>query len=652
MEKDNRLDERTGWGHVWISAEWKRQFLVLTPGVLRVFPCDQRSKIEKTLSLARCVVGLHKPFSLPKYPTKKRIWKNLLKLVASDQTFSQTDTAVITIKARRGKTCFVMFQSQVEAEVWKAGVEEAGALADASGAKKDSKKSSRRSKALQQASDAIDQTRVFLQTNSLLKPPFGLRWEAYPPLFKVRECSRPLQPPSPMLSQTKLEGGGMTASDRTEVVDTKPPKPLWCDLETLHGCTEFLRSSYLNFRALEQAALMVDHFKGSYQMGDSSLPDELRLEAWKGTARRIVKALVDQILANNLSMEPCITNDELMDQLWSASEVWVFGAVHDKIMGACKQMFAVQDASMDNVLAKLEKVDPAKLGVRAEFENLVLGEALNEFRRLNRLRTPYEKALCLRKTVKCIIDGIQSLINSCTGALKDTGGLLPCTDDLLSFMLLLMARAKVRNLHANGCYMENFINLHKDTNRGELVYHITNFVAACNYLQSSAVEELVSNIAFSQENAPSPMRHIQFSADDSSSSSPSLFKSTSGLTDLERSTQTYVTMTSSRNDSLESDANYRSRDSNRWEEVSERSCFDQDAFNHWTSSGSLNRGDFSEFDSIEEGPFDSRKAWWIERQESGGDDRFSGLPPLACRQRGGFALPGESPDFLLAPTYQ
>ena len=45
------------------------------------------------------------------------------------------------------------------------------------------------------------------------------------------------------------------------------------------------------------------------------------------------------------------------NQLWSASEVWVFSAVHDKIMGACKQMFTLQDASMDSILSKLEKVE-------------------------------------------------------------------------------------------------------------------------------------------------------------------------------------------------------------------------------------------------------------------------------------------------------
>lgn len=640
MEDIKSLDERTGWAFLWTGVEWMRYFLVLTPEGLKIFSCNQRSNVEKTVFITRCAVGFHKPLPLAeskrsKYSLKKRIWKNLLKLVLSDQTLSQTDIAVITIRPRRGKTCYLMFPSEAEAEVWKAGIEEAVVLADASNAKKERKKLPRRSKAMQQASDAFDQTKMFLQTKSQLIPPFGLRWQAYSPLFKVREAKQ-------TASMTSICKGEMVDANKAEIVNVatvkaNPVKPLWYDLETLNGCTSFLCSSYLNIRALEHTSLMVDHFKGSYQMGDSSLPDELRLEAWKGTAHRIVKALVDQLLLNNPSLEPCISNDELLDQLWCASEVWVFGAVHDKIMGACKQMFAIQDAALNSILSRLEKVDPAKLGVRAEFEVLVLGEALDEFRRLNQFRTPYEKAMCLRKTVMCIIDGIQSLIKSCTGALKVTEGLLPCTDDLLSFMLLLMARAKVRNLHANACYMENFINLQKDTNRGELVYHITNFMAACKYLHSEAVQELLADIS------PPPrtvVNQMQALSSDSRSSSPSICRRSSSSFEGS-SGGTHITSSSSRVDSLDLEAN-----ESRIEEVCDKlSCFDQEAFCSWRGGESLNGRDFVEFESKDE-HYCPDKAWFTER--NGKSKSY-----LPCRMdMRALALPGESPDFLLAPTYQ
>lgn len=641
-EGSNGLDERTGWGFVWLSAEWRRQFLVISPGTFKTFSCTQRRTVEKTIALSKCIIGFHKPFALPesktrKYPLKKSIWKTLLKLVSSDQNLLKSEIAVITIKPRRTKAFFVMFPNQAEGEVWKSGIEEAMALVDAKDDKKTPKKLFRRSKAVQQASDAIDQTRKFLQTRSLLKPPFGLRWEAYSPLFRVREAKQ--RSPS---SEGKAATGDAVEREKVETVNIKPVKPLWYNLESLQSCTNFLCSSYLNVRALEHAALMVDHFKASYQMGDSSLPDELRLEAWKGTAQLIVKALVDQVLLNNPSVEDCCTNDELMDQLWLACEVWVFGAVHDKIMGACKQMFAVEDASMNNILAKLEKVDPAKLGVRAEFVVLVLGEALDEFRQLNQLRTPYEKAMCLRKTVMRIIDGIQNLIKSCTGALKDADGMLPCTDDLLSFMLLLMARAKVRHLHANACFMENFINLQKDTNRGELVYHITNFVAACKYLHSEGVQELLIDISLPPKTV---VMQAQVSFSDSMSSSPSRAGRSSSF---EGSAGTHGTMSSSRAESLELEAN-----PSRWEEFGDRSsCFDGNAFSNWRSSGSnsVSCRDFSESEKRVD-HCSPKKQWSTDREDSIRDERCKSLPPSTFGKRV-LALPGESPDFLLAPTYR
>ena len=133
---------------------------------------------------------------------------------------------------------------------------------------KDPKRTSRRSKALEQASDVVEQTRMFFKSQSLLKIPFGLRWEAYPPLFKVRQSS----PHSFIMSK---EANISTVSAKIDMYDDKKGNALWPDLATLDGCTDFLRSSCLNFQALEQATLMVYHFKGSYQMGDADLPDEV-----------------------------------------------------------------------------------------------------------------------------------------------------------------------------------------------------------------------------------------------------------------------------------------------------------------------------------------------------------------------------------------
>lgn len=398
----------------------------------------------------------------------------------------------------------------------------------------------------------------------------------------------------------KVKGEGRKSSAGVQkVLPAAGAKALWPDLDTLQGCTDFLKSSGLNTRALAHAARMVDHFKSSYQMGDSSLADEFRIEAWKGTLRRIVKTLVDQLLASNPRLESaCVGNEETMSQLWSACETWVLGSVYDKIMGACKQMFGQSDRILDENLARLDKVDPSVLGVRSEFKEFVLGEALLQFRMINRERTPLEKAICLRKTINCIIEGIQTVISSCSGTTAEKDGLLPCTDDLLSFMLLLMARSRVKNLQANACYMDNFLSLQmEDDQGGELAYHVTNFVAACNYLNSGEVEKLVATVPAAPASAVSPS---------SVACSPPT-----------------VTPVYNRSYSFEPDVNLMSGG-----EIFTVNVFD----NGQSSSRRRSQGGEIELRSFSEKSLG-------ERGSKGGGDQA-------------FAFPRDSPEFILAPTYQ
>jgi hypothetical protein len=398
-------------------------------------------------------------------------------------------------------------------------------------------------------------------------------------------------------------------------------KPLWPDLDTLQGCTDFLKSSGLNTHALAHAARMVDHFKSSYQMGDSSLPDEFRIEAWKGTLRRIVKTLVDQLLGSNPRLESaCTDSEDHMAQLWSSCETWVLGSVYDKIMGACKQMLSQSDKILDENLSRLDKVDPIVLGVRSEFKEFVLGEALLQFRMINRGRTPLEKAICLRKTINCIIEGIHSVISSCSGTSAEKDGLLPCTDDLLSFMLLLMARSRVKNLQANACYMYNFLSLQMEEDQqggGELAYHVTNFVAACNYLNSGEVEKLLSNL-------PGATAASSRGMESTSSLSPVSMKTPNSVGS---SPPPVVSPSYHRSCSFETDLHTMSGG-----EIFTLKVFDAQASNNPTprGPGELEMRSFSD--------------------KSLGSNHLRGSSGKGGDL--GIAFPRGSPEFILAPTYQ
>lgn len=471
--------ENLGWIYVRSNSDWKRRYAVILDGNLQIFSSDKQDRVKKVVNIGGsrvCIVGPSlSPNSLGESAVSTP-WEKLLRQPFPDEGYS-CETSLVVIEPHKGKPCCLLALNQKEANSWKETIEEAeSALLKAP--ERQTNKSSNRQGPNAIMSRATSAMRRSFRSNKKVE---ACREEATGNLKGNSEISAVIE---------KI--------NFSEVVNTDIRRldPLWPELDTLQGCTDFLRSNCLHAHALENAKLMVDYFKGCYQMGDSSLSDEFRLEAWKGTMRRIIKALVDQLIMSNPTLEPCLINEENMNQIWLACETWIFGAVHDKIMGACKQMFALKDKMLDVTLARLEKVDPLALGVRGEFENFVLGDALYQFKQINRFKTPLEKATCLRKTINSILQGIQSVVKSSTRALQDIEGLLPCTDDLISFMVLLMARAKVQNLQANASYMENFLYVNKeDGDKGELGFHITNFIAACSYLQSKEIKDIVSRAA-------------------------------------------------------------------------------------------------------------------------------------------------------------
>ncbi|KAH9311806.1 hypothetical protein KI387_026841, partial [Taxus chinensis] len=420
-----------------------------------------------------CVVG---PSSSQKFAGESAVSRKcdfFLRQPFPDQCYS-CETTLVVIEPKKGKPCYLLAMNQKEANSLRITIEKAE-----SALSKSSEKQSKNSSYSRGPNGIVSRTTSALRRSFASNKKVDVCGEDAIENMKSNHDTDGLE----RINCSKLINADMVHSD-----------PIWPELDTLRGCTDFLTSNSHHARGLEHARLMVDHFKGCYQMGDSSLSDEFRLEAWRGTMRRIIKALVDQLLICNPSLKSCMTNEEHMNQIWLACETWVFGSVHDKIMGACKQMTAIKDNMMDETLARLEKADPSTLGVRREFETFVLGDALYQFKLINKFTTPLEKAICLRKTINCVLEAIKTVETSYTGAMQDMEELLPCTDDLLSFMVLLMARAKIQNLQANASYMENFLYINKDGSKGELGFHITNFLAACNYLQSKEIKDIISQL--------------------------------------------------------------------------------------------------------------------------------------------------------------
>ncbi|KAJ7529435.1 hypothetical protein O6H91_15G050300 [Diphasiastrum complanatum] len=638
------FEELRGFVHVWSQRRWKQRFIILYPGRLEVFLSDEKAK--KTVQLQGCNIdeagrSKSEKFDPVKSSLSFQLWIKLRRRVSFDEKLYQG--TILTIEPVKGKKLLILV-SKEETVKWRAAIEKAASLEgslqhEAKASKVPDGSCSKRRTRSERSSGGI-----LAKRNLQLRRPWSLTWEATTAKDNIANLT---------------SGNEVEASEDNEYpgfLTSTQLESLWFELETFQGCTDFLKSNCLNAQALAYASLMIDHFKGCYQMGDSSLPDELRLEAWRGTLRRLIKTLVDHLLENNPTLESCQIHQEHMEQLWLACEVWVAGAVYDKIMGACKQMFSVKDKQLDQILAKLEKASPSLLGVRPEFTDFVLGDALQQFRMINMFHTPLEKAVCLRKTVNLIMDGIQRVTQSCSGALAQTDGLLPCTDDLLSFMLLLMARAKVKYLQANACYMQKFLFVQEeDYQRGELGYHITNFVAACEYLLSAEIQKIVADVIVAPTaatlNRTEILQGIGYEASNHSKVGPTMFtygSSPRSIKALDRSLGE-ITDSPQQLHSFSTSNGHSRLPNNTFERLAESPPYQMNS----SRSDSLNghvcgvKGQAS----LSLGGDDVGSPKWIRDNYQVKKEETLMRSTRMTSQKPVLALPGSSPEFILSPTY-
>lgn len=91
--------------------------------------------------------------------------------------------------------------------------------------------------------------------------------------------------------------------------------------------------------------------------------------------------------------------------------------------------------------------------------------------------TPYEKAMALKDATAAIVDAFDSEQRGASRA--GTGA---STDDILSRMVLLLTAVPVPDLCTHAAFMERFVVVcDGDSLKGELGYHITNLLVACEF---------------------------------------------------------------------------------------------------------------------------------------------------------------------------
>jgi len=221
-----------------------------------------------------------------------------------------------------------------------------------------------------------------------------------------------------------------------------------------------------------------------------------RLECWRTELAALAGVVVAELLEAGGAYRSCRWHAPHADALQLAVENCLLHAVHPKLSAGMQGLCERADEAMGEALERLQRLPPHLLGVRSEWAQAALEpELLRRFRQLPLLTTPHQQCCCVRDTLKALVDNVQALRPppGAQGEAQPPPMPMPCADDVLSLMVLLLARARVRNLVAACVYMDTFLCMTEATShKGELGYALANFLAACEYARSRDVARLCS----------------------------------------------------------------------------------------------------------------------------------------------------------------
>ncbi|GAO19566.1 hypothetical protein UVI_02039170 [Ustilaginoidea virens] len=155
-----------------------------------------------------------------------------------------------------------------------------------------------------------------------------------------------------------------------------------------------------------------------------------------------------------------------------------------------------EDLELEAKIRQMEYIDISQLGIaikgccRAKHDLLIqLGHAIEEFKKITSAMSPAEMMDTLFSTIKVVsqLTGIPegpSLDNKGEPAYEKIA-MTVNADTLVSLLLYVVIRSKVRNLQARLSYIRNFIFI-DDVDSGEMGYALSTFEAVLAYLVSDS----------------------------------------------------------------------------------------------------------------------------------------------------------------------
>ena len=263
---------------------------------------------------------------------------------------------------------------------------------------------------------------------------------------------------------------------------------------------------------------------------------EERLMAWRGAAGNLCRGFLRALLACGGRFDSCATTPKHRESLLNAVEGYVMGSVQAKVLDGISRTFADDDAAFEVTLARVERLPPEALGLKQSHLAAVDQHATASLRSVSRLSCP-------RHMATAVCDVMRHLAQNCarlrtwaeeeraerrrrkreaaaaveaeargseSGAApgskdaqsgtrangsddeEESPDSVPGTDDLLSLLVVLVARARPTRAVSLAAYMDGFHALVGAGHKGELGFALANFLGAVQYVRSEQMREMLA----------------------------------------------------------------------------------------------------------------------------------------------------------------
>ena len=305
--------------------------------------------------------------------------------------------------------------------------------------------------------------------------------------------------------------------------------------------------------ALAACDAAIGRFNFAYNTPPSLSPEE-RLVAWRGAAVDVCNALLRALIASGGRLESCATTPRHRESLLNVVEGYVMGGIQGKVLDGISRTFAGDDAAFQKVLERIERLPPKALGMHPSHLRAIDAFAVGSLRGLAQLSCPRHMATAVCDVMRHLAGNCarlrtwseeeraekerqrekaraEAMTPDATPDAANSGGIgrgkpvgegerdgmeakdafaaithdapddknegddapaaIPSTDDLLSLLVVLVAKARPKRAVSLAAYMDAFHALVGSAHKGELGFALANFLGAIQYIRSEQMDDLL-----------------------------------------------------------------------------------------------------------------------------------------------------------------